>query len=60
MYPSHPAPILQDRLDRAAIGEYLGEGDPRCIEVMHRYVDLTEFDKTPEFLKALRHFLVSC
>eukprot|EP00730_Choanoeca_flexa_P014367 TRINITY_DN6260_c0_g1_i1.p1 TRINITY_DN6260_c0_g1~~TRINITY_DN6260_c0_g1_i1.p1 ORF type:complete len:1256 (+),score=488.56 TRINITY_DN6260_c0_g1_i1:453-3770(+) len=24
---------------------------------MHRYVDLTDFESTPEFLKALRHFL---
>jgi anti-sigma28 factor (negative regulator of flagellin synthesis) len=50
--------LSDDRLDRAAIGEYLGEGDKRCITIMHRYVDFTDFSASIGFLASLRHFLV--
>ncbi|EDQ86494.1 uncharacterized protein MONBRDRAFT_33770 [Monosiga brevicollis MX1] len=49
----------EERLDRTAIGEYLGEGDARCIRVMHRYIDLIDFSRHPEFLSSLRFFLGS-
>ena len=42
------------RLDKTALGEYLGELDNK--ELMHRYVDLMNFSNM-EFLKALRYFL---
>eukprot|EP00049_Salpingoeca_infusionum_P023789 m.13862 g.13862 ORF g.13862 m.13862 type:complete len:1705 (+) comp6055_c0_seq1:251-5365(+) len=47
------------RLDKAAIGEYLGEGEEFPIEVMHCYVDMTDLETCTSFLDALRHFLGS-
>ncbi|KAJ3172713.1 Brefeldin A-inhibited guanine nucleotide-exchange protein 1 [Geranomyces variabilis] len=45
-----------DTLTKAAIGEYLGEGDPFSIEVMHAFIDTLDFTNT-EFVPALRAFL---
>lgn len=50
--------LTEDRLDKAQIGEYLGEGDPQNIEIMHAFVDLMEFHKML-FVDALRQFLQS-
>jgi len=47
-----------DRLDKAALGEYLGEGDPENIAIMHAFVDLMDFART-RFTDALRRFLQS-
>lgn len=49
----------EERLDRAAVGELLGEPDDMAIAIMHAYVDQTDFSKCDDFLPALRHFLVS-
>ncbi|TPX57839.1 transaldolase [Powellomyces hirtus] len=45
-----------DSLTKAAIGEYLGEGDPFSIEVMHAFIDTLDFTAT-DFVPALRGFL---
>lgn len=50
--------LREDRLDKAQIGEYLGEGDPRNIEIMHAFVDSMDFTKR-KFVDALREFLQS-
>ncbi|KAI9741473.1 MAG: guanine nucleotide exchange protein for ADP-robosylation factor [Claussenomyces sp. TS43310] len=51
--------LLQDeRLDKAQIGEFLGEGDPKNIEIMHAFVDAMDFAKR-RFVDALRQFLQS-
>ncbi|KAI9668898.1 MAG: guanine nucleotide exchange protein for ADP-robosylation factor [Caeruleum heppii] len=51
--------LLQNEgLDKATIGEYLGEGEARNIEIMHAFVDLMDFTKT-RFVVALRRFLQS-
>ncbi len=47
-----------DKLDKAMIGEYLGEGDPYNVAIMHAFVDLMDFDKR-RFVDALRQFLQS-
>ena len=54
----------EDRLDRGAIGDYLGEKDDFNIAVMHAYIDLVDFSKVDKnsntaFLDALRIFLGS-
>lgn len=43
-------------LDKAQIGEYLGEGDPANIAIMHAFVDLIDFTNM-SFVDALRRFL---
>lgn len=43
-------------LNKAAIGEYLGEGDAENIRVMHAFVDQMAFTDMA-FTAALRHFL---
>lgn len=43
-------------LDKALIGEYLGEGDPENIAIMHAFVDLMDFTNM-SFVDALRRFL---
>lgn len=48
--------IRNDRLDKAMIGEYLGEGDTENIAIMHAFVDLMDFSKR-RFVDALRQFL---
>lgn len=45
-------------LDKALLGEYLGEGDPENIAIMHAFVDLMDFTSLP-FVSALRMFLQS-
>tara|TARA_R110002003_G_scaffold45_5_gene3491 strand:+ start:40138 stop:44316 length:4179 start_codon:yes stop_codon:yes gene_type:complete len=47
-----------DQLDKIALGEFLGEGDPENIAIMHAFVDLMDFTKT-RFTDALRRFLQS-
>ncbi|KAI9136456.1 hypothetical protein BKA69DRAFT_1104037 [Paraphysoderma sedebokerense] len=62
MIPSkHPVEIAKfllttDGLNKAAIGEYLGEGDPENITIMHAFVDLMDFTDMA-FVAALRTFL---
>lgn len=43
-------------LDATMIGEYLGEGDPFCISVMHAYTDMNDFTNL-DFDVALRQHL---
>ncbi|KAG0377049.1 Brefeldin A-inhibited guanine nucleotide-exchange protein 2, partial [Mortierella sp. AD032] len=43
-------------LDKAAIGEYIGEGDKKAIKVMHAFVDRLDFTGVG-FVDALRLFL---
>ncbi|KAK7735518.1 guanine nucleotide exchange protein for ADP-robosylation factor [Cytospora paraplurivora] len=48
--------LTDDRLDKAQIGEYLGEGDEKNIQIMHAFVDAMDFTKM-RFVDALRRFL---
>jgi brefeldin A-inhibited guanine nucleotide-exchange protein len=48
--------LREERLDKAQIGEYLGEGDTKNIEIMHAFVDTMDFAQK-KFVDALRHFL---
>lgn len=48
--------FFADGLNKANIGEYLGEGDAENIAVMHAFVDLMNFSGQP-FISALRRFL---
>ena len=50
--------ISNERLDKAMLGEYLGEGDPQNVATMHAFVDLMDFAKR-RFVDALRQFLQS-
>lgn len=50
--------LKEDRLDKAQIGEYLGEGDQKNIDIMHAFVDQMEFTKR-RFVDSLRTFLQS-
>ena len=50
--------LAEERLDKAQIGEYLGEGDAKNIEIMHAFVDEMDFTKR-RFVDALRQFLQS-
>lgn len=50
--------LNNDRLDKAMLGEYLGEGDEYNVSVMHAFVDTMEFSKR-RFVDALRQFLQS-
>ncbi|KAG0038848.1 Brefeldin A-inhibited guanine nucleotide-exchange protein 1 [Podila clonocystis] len=43
-------------LDKAAIGEYIGDGDEKAIKVMHAFVDQLDFTGVG-FVDALRMFL---
>ncbi len=43
-------------LDKAMLGEYLGEGDAENVAIMHAFVDLMDFKKI-RFVDALRRFL---
>jgi len=45
-------------LNKAAIGEYLGEGDEFNIQLMHKFVDAMDFYDLP-FVDAIRKFLQS-
>jgi brefeldin A-inhibited guanine nucleotide-exchange protein len=48
--------LTEDRLDKAQIGDFLGEGDPKNVEIMHAFVDMMDFSKK-RFVDALREFL---
>ncbi|KAJ5541880.1 SEC7-like alpha orthogonal bundle [Penicillium sp. DV-2018c] len=48
--------LRTDRIDKAMLGEYLGEGEPENIAIMHAFVDLMDFGKR-RFVDALRFFL---
>jgi brefeldin A-inhibited guanine nucleotide-exchange protein len=48
--------LRNDRLDKAVLGEYLGEGDAENIAIMHAFVDQMEFTKR-RFVESLRGFL---
>ncbi|OTB03853.1 hypothetical protein M426DRAFT_12146 [Hypoxylon sp. CI-4A] len=50
--------LSDDRLDKTQIGEYLGEGDAKHIEIMHAFVDTMEFTRR-RFVDSLRQFLQS-
>ncbi|KKA31083.1 hypothetical protein TD95_001792 [Thielaviopsis punctulata] len=50
--------LSDDRLDKAMIGEFLGEGDQTNIDIMHAFVDSMDFTKK-RFVDALRQFLQS-
>ncbi|SPO01475.1 related to SEC7, component of non-clathrin vesicle coat [Cephalotrichum gorgonifer] len=50
--------LAEDRLDKAQIGEFLGEGEAKNIEIMHAFVDEMDFTKR-RFVDALRQFLQS-
>ncbi|ORY77664.1 hypothetical protein BCR37DRAFT_382549 [Protomyces lactucae-debilis] len=43
-------------LNKATIGEFLGEGDPENVSIMHDFVDQLEFTGK-DFVEALRRFL---
>jgi brefeldin A-inhibited guanine nucleotide-exchange protein len=47
-----------EKLDKAMLGEYLGEGDEQNVAIMHAFVDQMEFSKR-RFVDALRQFLQS-
>lgn len=56
-----PKPIAKflletEGLDKAVIGEYLGEGTEDCIASMHAFVDLMDFSNM-SFVDAMRTFL---
>lgn len=46
----------EERLDKTNIGDFLGDNDDFCKEVMYTYVDQMEFTNM-DFVAALRHFL---
>ena len=51
--------ILQtDALDKGMVGEYLGEGEPQNVAIMHAFVDSMDFNRR-RFVDALRQFLQS-
>ena len=50
--------LTNDQLDKAALGEYMGEGEPENIAIMHAFVDHMEFRQS-RFVDALRQFLQS-
>ena len=50
--------LEEPRFDKAALGEYLGEGDEENIKIMHAFVDSMDFNRT-RFVDALRRFLQS-
>ncbi|CAE6512865.1 unnamed protein product [Rhizoctonia solani] len=58
--PAHVAKFLisTDGLSKAALGEYLGEGEEKNIAIMHAFVDLIDFTGLT-FVEALRAFLQS-
>jgi brefeldin A-inhibited guanine nucleotide-exchange protein len=50
--------LREEKLDKAQIGEFLGEGDEWNISIMHAFVDAMDFTKR-RFVDALRQFLQS-
>ncbi|KAF2402083.1 hypothetical protein EJ06DRAFT_492014 [Trichodelitschia bisporula] len=47
-----------ERVNKASLGEFLGEGDPENVAIMHAFVDQMDFRQT-RFVDALRRFLQS-
>ena len=58
--PEHIATFLlrSPGLDKATLGDYLGDGEAENVAVMHAFLDLMDFRKT-RFVDALRRFLQS-
>lgn len=50
--------LSNESLDKSMIGEYLGEGEPHNIAIMHAFVDSMDFTRR-RFVDALRQFLQS-
>ncbi|KAL8858927.1 MAG: hypothetical protein Q9178_004606 [Gyalolechia marmorata] len=50
--------VQHEQLDKAMIGEYLGEGDPQNVATMHAFVDSMDFTRR-RFVDSLRQFLQS-
>lgn len=50
--------IQNEALDKAMVGEYLGEGEPQNVAIMHAFVDSMDFTRR-RFVDALREFLQS-
>lgn len=50
--------VQHEQLDKAMIGEYLGEGEPQNVATMHAFVDSMNFTRR-KFVDALRQFLQS-
>ena len=50
--------LSNESLDKSMIGEYLGEGEPENIAIMHAFVDSMDFTRR-RFVDALRQFLQS-
>ena len=50
--------LSTETLDKSMIGEYLGEGEPQNIAIMHAFVDSMDFTRR-RFVDALRQFLQS-
>lgn len=48
--------LRTEGLNKATVGEYLGEGDPENVKIMHEFVDMFEFENT-KFVEALRQLL---
>ncbi|CCG80699.1 putative Guanyl-nucleotide exchange factor [Taphrina deformans PYCC 5710] len=48
--------LRTEGLNKATIGEYLGEGDAENVKIMHEFVDMLEFEGT-KFVEALRRLL---
>lgn len=48
--------VSTEALDKAQVGEYLGEGEPKNIAIMHAFVDTMDFTRR-RFVDALRQFL---
>lgn len=50
--------LTEERLDKAQIGEFLGDPDDRNVAIMHAFVDHMDFTKR-RFVDSLREFLQS-
>lgn len=50
--------ITNPGINKATLGEFLGEGDPYHVAIMHAFVDIMDFRQT-RFVDALRRFLQS-
>ncbi|TKX24091.1 protein transport protein SEC7 [Elsinoe australis] len=48
--------LTNEKINKKALGEFLGEGDAENIAIMHAFVDEMDFTKT-RFVDALRRFL---
>lgn len=50
--------LSNEGLDKAVIGEYLGEGEEKNVTIMHAFVDQMDFTNT-DFVDSMRMFLQS-